>query len=395
MFIKKLKRVKAGDICQIWKLPVALFCMPFVRVRHRDLWIVCEDRNEARDNGYWFFRFLREQHPEQDCVYAISCSSPDFKRVSALGPTVEYGSLWHWILYFASSKKISSQKSGNPNAAIFYFLEVYGLLRDKRIFLQHGVIKDDLKWLYYDVTRMNRFICGTYPEWKYVSDLYGYPEGSVHYTGLCRFDGLHDATPQRMVLVMPTWREWIADEDERLERYEGTREISKTNYFQAWTDFIRDAHVEALARKYQVKFIFFPHRNMQKYLEYFPESTQYIEIAGANRYGVQELMKNAAMMVTDYSSVFFDMLYMKKPVAFYQFDLERFRLGQYAEGYFHYDDNPFGRSCRTKDDIFNEIERILANNFVVDSEYLKAHGEYFPLYDQNNCRRVYDVVKEL
>ena len=220
-FIYQLRRVKLREVLQIWRLPVAIICAIFYRIRHKNLWIVCEDANEARDNGYWFFKYVRTQHPEQECVYAIKSISPDYNKVSSIGKTVEYGSLSHWILYLASSKKISSQKAGNPNAAIFYFLEVYGFLKDKRIFLQHGVIKDDLKWLYYDVTKMDRFICGAFPEYEFVSNTYGYPQGNVCYTGLCRFDGWHNRPKdERMILIMPTWREWIADEDYRLEVFE-------------------------------------------------------------------------------------------------------------------------------------------------------------------------------
>ena len=46
---------------------------------------------EARDNGYWFFKYLREKHPEQSCVYAIKKKSVDYQKVAKLGRTVEYG----------------------------------------------------------------------------------------------------------------------------------------------------------------------------------------------------------------------------------------------------------------------------------------------------------------
>ena len=394
-FLEKVKRVHFKEIIQMWKLPIAMLCKPFYQVRHRDLWIVCEDKNEARDNGYWFFKYVRNNYPKQECVYAISKKSPDYKKVSSLGETVEYGSLKHWILYLVSSKKISSQKAGNPNAAIFYFLEVYGILKDRRVFLQHGVIMNDLKWLYHDVTKMERFICGAYPEWNYVNANFGYPKGTVCYTGLCRFDGLHEFKTKRIILIMPTWREWIADEDKRLKKYEGTENIPETNYFIQWTHFIKDERITKFAEKYQVKFIFFPHRNMQKYMEYFPTSNSAIEIADASKYDVQELLKMSAMMITDYSSVFFDMLYMKKPVIYYQFDYEMFRRGQYGEGYFQYDNTPFGKSYRTKDGVFEELEKIILNNFEVSEKYLEAHKEYFRLYDVDNCKRVYEIVKNL
>ena len=392
---RKLRRVKFNDLVQIWKLPVSLMFVPFYRMRYKNLWIVCEDKNEARDNGYWFFKYVRKTHPNQECVYAIAKSSPDYSKVQCLGNTVEFGSLRHWILYLTSVKKISSQKAGNPNAAIFYFLEVYGFLRDKRVFLQHGITKDNLKWLYYDVTKMDRFICGAYPEYQYVNSTFLYPKGNVCYTGLCRFDGLHSFQCERIVLIMPTWREWIADEDDRLKMYEGTTNIPKTNYFISWSNFICDMRIKDISQKYNVKFIFFPHRNMQKYMEYFPTSNDYIEVADAKKYDVQGLLKRASMMITDYSSVFFDMLYMKKNVVFYQFDYEIFRKGQYEEGYFDYRNTAFGKSCKTKEEVFDCVEKIISSDFAISNDYLDVHKKFFQLYDTDNCKRVYEIVRDL
>lgn len=395
--LHQLKRVKFREFIQCWKLPIAAIVSLFFKIKHRHMWIVCEDPNEARDNGYWFYRYVHTTHPEQECVYAINPKSPDFGKIKEIGPWVKYGSLKHWIMYLASEKKISSQKAGNPNAAVFYFLEVYGLLRDKRIFLQHGVIINDLKWLYYDVTKMKRFICGAFPEYEFIRDTFGYPAGNVVYTGICRFDGLHEGVKHdgKIILIMPTWREWIADEDERFLKYEGTREITKTDYFLKWVGFISNPELSRIAKEYNCKFVFYPHRNMQKYIQSFPESTEYMEIADASVYDVQWLMKNSSMMITDYSSVFVDMLYMKKPVVFYQFDYDKFRAGQYGEGYFSYRDNPFAKSFETQEDTVNAIERIASNGFSVSESFETAHREFFKLYDTNNCERVYNVVKEV
>ena len=395
-FFYQLRRVKLSEFIQIWKLPIAIICAFFYRLNHKDMWIICEDKNEARDNGYYFFKYVRENYPEQECVYAILDSSPDVEKIRAIGNIVAFGSLKHWILYFASSKKISSQKAGNPNAPIFYFLEIYGILKDNRIFLQHGITINHASWLYYNVTRMRRFICGAYPEFLYIESELGYPKDSVCYTGFCRFDGLHNINvDENLILIMPTWREWIADEDGRLKEFEGTTVIAQTNYFKTWIDFIKDNRLLTFSKKYGVKFIFFPHRNMQKYMRYFPASTEHVEVADARSYDIQDLLKMSAMMITDYSSVFFDMVYMKKPIIFYQFDYECFRRGQYREGYFDYRDNPFGKSFVTKDEVFAELEKCIQRRFMVDQEYLSAHRKYFRLYDKNNCKRVYDVVKSL
>ena len=61
-FWKKLKRVKYKDILQIWKLPVSILPAMVYRCFQQDLWIICEDEMEARDNGYWFFKQEQEVH---------------------------------------------------------------------------------------------------------------------------------------------------------------------------------------------------------------------------------------------------------------------------------------------------------------------------------------------
>ena len=176
-FLEKLKRVKPGDLLHIIKFILAFPIAMVYRLFRRDLWLLCDTENECRDNGFWLYKYLRENTSE-DAVYAINRKSPDYARVKDLGQVIQYGSFRHWIYYLAASKNISSQKMGKPNAAICYVLEVYGILRNKRAFLQHGIITADLSFLYYPHTKMSLFVTSTYDEWKYVNDRYGYPEGT-------------------------------------------------------------------------------------------------------------------------------------------------------------------------------------------------------------------------
>ena len=193
---------------------------------------------------------------------------------------------------------------------------------------------------------------------------------------------------------MPTWREWIADEDERLEQFEGTKDFTKTNYFIKWKSFLISEKLKLCSIKYKVRFVFFPHRNMQKYLKYFPRLGSHIEIVGGSNYDVQYLLKKAALLVTDYSSIFFDFIYMKKPIIFYQFDYATFRKGQYGEGYFDYSNNSFAKSFENENEVFEKIRNYIETEYKISDEYLLAHKKYFKLYDKNNCKRVYDVVND-
>ena len=117
-FWQKLQRVKAKDIGNIFVFALALPVSAVYKRKRKDLWLICDNENEARDNGYWLFKYIREHHKEQDVMYAINKKSPDYARVKDLGPVVQYGSFMHWVYYLTASKNISSQKEGKPKASV-------------------------------------------------------------------------------------------------------------------------------------------------------------------------------------------------------------------------------------------------------------------------------------
>ena len=60
--------------------------------KYRELWLVCERGNDARDNGYWFYRYLKEEHPEINARYVIETESADRAKIEALGGCLLYTS---------------------------------------------------------------------------------------------------------------------------------------------------------------------------------------------------------------------------------------------------------------------------------------------------------------
>ena len=108
-YLKKIKDVSLEDVLSLFPMIISLLLLPFNKNKYSSTWLICEDKNEARDNGYWFYKYLCENQPNVKAVYAISSKSPDYDKVNRLGPTVEYGSVLHWIIYFSCKYNISSQ----------------------------------------------------------------------------------------------------------------------------------------------------------------------------------------------------------------------------------------------------------------------------------------------
>ena len=387
--VKKLfSYIKWGDIghmflcCLIF--PFAVFCKLFIR----GFWLVCEDKNEPRDNGYHFFKWVRENRPKQKIAYAINKKSPDYEKVKGLGKVISYGTLSHWFWYIVADKNISSQKGGKPNAPVCYFFEVtLGLRKKNRVFLQHGITINKGEWLFYPNTKMWRFITACKPEHEFIKEHFGYPEENIKLLGFARFDSLHGVeTDKNLILVMPTWRNWLGREsrDNKDLRFEDTE------YFQKWNGFLKDERLHELLKTYDKKLLFYPHRNMQKFLSFFKGSER-IEIADWKKYDIQDLLKKSALMITDYSSVFFDFSYMKKPVLFYQFDESEFREKQYAEGFFDYKNTPLGKWTDNKDALLGYLEEELKKGLLPLDD--SAVESVFPLWDNENCKRIYREIK--
>lgn len=388
-FLKKIKDVKLRDYFSFFSLAIALIMMPFYK-KYKGCWVVCETPLEARDNGYHFFKYMRTHMPQKACYYAIKKKSVDYKKVSKFGNIIEYGSIKHWLLYLNAEYNISSQKGGKPNTAVCSFLELTGKMDSKLVFLQHGITINNCSWAHADTTKLKYFITSTKQEYAYIQDTFGFPKDRIVLTGMPRFDNLHDQVSEdRYVLIMPTWRSRfsLVSQHQRQDN-----EFNSSIYKHAWEEFLNCNEFTNLIRQYDLKVVFFPHRNMQSFLSDFNILDEKIIIGDWEKYDIQEELKKAAVMITDYSSVFFDMVYMKKPVLFYQFDYDDFRKYDYQEGYFNYKNTPFGKWCDSSVTLCEYLKKLFKNGIHVDSEFENEHNRTFPFYDDKNSERIANIL---
>lgn len=399
-FVSKLAYLKVKDIIAFFQLLVSIPIAGLFKInllsKKREIWLICEKRDEARDNGFALYKFIRENHPEINVYYAINKKSIDYKKIAQYGNIIEYGSVMHWIYYLVASKNISPHKDGKPNAAICYFIEVYGIWKNKRVFLQHGVTLNDSEWIYYKNTKMRLFICGAYPEYQFVRDNFGYPEEYVQYLGFSRFDALHNIQPNpKQIVLMPTWRNWLGLETTKSYKFDDISDFKNTEYFQKYNELINDTKIMSFLEKNEITMYFFPHRNMQKFIDEFSTKSKFIVIAKHEEYDIQDMLKNSALMITDYSSVSIDFAYMKKPIIYYQFDKEKFRKGHLGKGFFDYENDGFGPVCEEIDEVYKEITKAFIEGFKLSDSYVNKHSVFFKIYDDNNSKRIYEAIKKI
>ena len=160
-------------------------------------------------------------------------------------------------------------------------------------------------------------------------------------------------------------------------------------------EVLRSSEIEEWLANAGMELVFYPHRNMQKFISFFKTESQHVKIADWEHYDVQQLLKESAFLITDYSSIFNDFAYMRKPMIYYQFDNEKFRKAQYEEGYFSFKEDGFGPVCETFEELKTALKRAIDENLKNPEVYLNREKEFFTIWDTDNCKRNYEEIRKL
>lgn len=359
------------------------------------LWLISDRPHMAGDNGEALFSYLQANPvPGVKTIFCLETDSPDYSRLSKIGPVVPYWSDEHKRLLLRADKNISSAADvfvHNP------FGEQYDLVKDLLkadfVFLQHGVTKDDMSaWL----KRWNKDIkllcCASGRERDSIIDnpKYGYDASVAKLTGFARHDRLIKAErrPSKKILLAPTWRKYLAGElEEASGKYSRNPDFVKSEYFVFYDRLLNDEDIaEAAATSgFEVHFLLHP-----AFIENLGDfKSSYAQIQTEYKYAEEFL--DSAIMVTDYSSVAFDFAILKKPLFYAQFDKEKFYETQWERGYFDYDEDGFGPVCSTYEET-KDLLICLMNEPVMDELYRSRVDSFFGPLDGRACERIVDAL---
>lgn len=382
----------------ILQLPIVLTAFIYSKFskKYQGVWLIGETGTDAKDNGQAFFSYLIYNHPEINTVYYISGETAAAANIHHIGKSVITSSFQHKVA-FMSAKYILSTHDGYSipfvGANWHDFKAIYGWLAPELqfVFLSHGVSKDDgSENANYQRTRFDYFVTSTEDEYEEISSSrYGYPSGNVIKTGFTRYDVLlenpNKITQKRNVVFMPTWRYYLADVDDD--------KFIESKYFKEIYSLLHDSDLNNLISNNQMRFYFFPpHHEIQKRIKLFDlDETKVIPI-DTEASVFSDIVLASSMMITDFSSVIFDFAFLYKRTAYFQFDLEEYRKGQYKQGYFHYDKDGFGPICTNKAKLIDEIRNAISNNFEIEKKYADRIDHTFAWRDGKNCERLFKIL---
>lgn len=262
------------------------------------------------------------------------------------------------------------------------------------VFLQHGVIKDDLSgWLERHKKNFFGFVTTALPEYdSIVSGNYNFPKENIWLTGLPRFDRLyHDE--KKVITIMPTWRMYLfgaPDSETRIRPLKN--DFMMSEYFLFYHGLLNHPKLKMAMEKYGYRLQFFPHPEVQNYLELFTKEN----IIPDKNVTYREIYAQSDLVLTDYSSACFDFAYLRKPIIYCQFDKEVFFSGEhiYVKGYFDYERDGFGEVEYDLESTVNRIIEYMENRCQLKDKYRQRIDNFFAYQDQNNCERLYQRIME-
>lgn len=374
---------------------------PIVMRKYGGCWLLMDRDTQADDNAEHFYRYLSQEHPEIRAFFVLRSDSPDWARLEADGfRLLDFGTEEHQLALLNADHLVSS------HADQFIFGELgqtyYGdLLRYKYTFLQHGITKDDLsRWL--NQKGIACFVTATKPEYDSIAEgvNYKFSAKDVALTGFPRHDRLLAlrGEPEKVILVMPTWRNSLVGPSLGQGNARALNpEFHDSIYARSWGSLLRSRELHRLVQEHGYKVVFFPHPNVVPYIEGFalPEHVEVRTQGGAT--SIQQVFAQAAILITDYSSVAFEMAYIDRPVIYFQFDRDTIFAGDhtYQKGYFEYERDGFGPVCSTESEVVRNLANTLNAGCAPAPEYQARIDRTFALRDGQCCRRTFEAIHAL
>ena len=365
--------------------------------KKKKVWLILDRPDAADDNGEALFRYLSENKPKGvEVHFVINNDSADFERLKKYGSVVSYGSHKHKFLYLLADKIISSHTDDAILNPFGKFSPPYRrfIAEKKFIFLQHGIIKDDIsKWFNRYRVNLSGFITSAEAERDSILECpYCYSDEQVWLTGLARYDYLYN-DPKKIIAVIPTWRAYLLTGG----GYDtiASEKFKSSSYFKFYYSLFTDERLKAALKEYGYEMLLKPHPRMMPYIDLFREDEGFKMFDEEIDY--KTIFATSALLLTDYSSNMFDFAYLKKPVAYAQFDSEEFFAGDHAyiKGYFDYEEMGFGEVIYDVDSTVDLLIEYIENDCKLKDKYRERIDNFFAYSDKNNCKRILEKIEEI
>ncbi|WP_054741989.1 CDP-glycerol glycerophosphotransferase family protein [Cellulosilyticum ruminicola] len=366
----------------------------------KSIWLISEREDQAQDNGVAFFEYLNQKHPEIESYYILEKDNKNITKVQKIGKVLIRGSFKH-KLYFLRSEVVASTEKNiiEPWGSNIFYKYIGRYFPEKlRVFLQHGITDKDVSHVYGKaVSPFNLFVTTAKREKAFIINKFGYPAEEVINVGFPRYDKLviNQDEKQKQILFMPTWRRYLNDLARVDKKYKeaAKKAFINSKYYEAIQGFINDERLNSVLQKEGYTMMLVMHHGMNIFKDTFSAGNR-VRICGSEEVEIAQLLKEAEIFITDYSSIHFDSAYLGNINLYYQFDIDDFRKGHADASYFDYEEDGFGEVSYTQDELINYLIKAISQKGIRKEKFSQRVNTFFTYTDNENCERLYQEIIE-
>ena len=292
----------------------------------------------------------------------------------------------HYLYFFTAKTMIGTEMLSHSidlRIANKYAMKKINSKRLNFVFLQHGVMymislaSKTRKFFHKDKnTGLKRVVVSSKLEADHFTNYAKYENKDMYICGLPKFDKNKWTKDADKIIIMPTWRPW--------EYNQSRLSFTETPYFKMIKRIF-----ESIPEVYKDKIIILPHPLIAEIITDVDDDIKnYMNFK--DKY--DDLLKEAKVLITDYSSIAYDAFYRGSNIIFY-WEEKDYCMEQYGAGtnLMLNEDNCFGDICYTPEQVSDVIEK----NYLQHQEkkYVDRYRKIVEFNDNKNTERLINYLK--
>ncbi|WP_368894033.1 CDP-glycerol glycerophosphotransferase family protein [Kluyvera ascorbata] len=205
--------------------------------------------------------------------------------------------------------------------------------------------------------------------------------------------GLNIENKKKIIMYAPTFRMNVED-----QKYSDGNEITDDNFLRVDDFGMKELDSHLMDNDCHLLLKLHPYE--EKYFENINELSSNISIIRSQELikqniDVNQLLAVADVLITDYSSMYFDYLILNRPIIFLVPDLNDYRKSRGGFTLEPFDFWTPGEKVKNQASLVSAIDRILKNEDLYLAERRIVNSIINEYSDNKNCERVKDLMKKL
>ncbi|PEJ59465.1 hypothetical protein CN692_04520 [Bacillus sp. AFS002410] len=332
--------------------------------------------DSTNDNGFAFFQYCRESSDASNIYYLLRKDAKNYNEIKKLGNVIPYNGFKHFLFSIFAKTIISTD-----NVKILIPKELRDISHANLVFIGHGVTLFKKVDHVYHASRgvANQIIVSTDQEKEIFIRHFGYEPNNVFVTGLPRTSYLMNHLTEKVILVMFTWRTEIKSKEDFLQ----------SEFFYRLKGLLLNKELLKKLESNNVSLKVLVHPRMIEYVDLMPKLHNRIILEKLTETDVKQAIENSSMLITDYSSILFDFIYLKKPIIMYGFD---YFNANYSVSRDYMNSTLADVFFETEKEVLQRMNKYIEEDFILDQ---RTYSRYLHLVNshQNSVNLLYDVLE--